>query len=152
MSRTTLTARHTALSATLSAALIAVATLPATAQAAVTSASCTLKADYSLNNSLVEAFAHSFIVNEGTAYEYDFSTTTRQKSMLATIARTGNRSTVTVDYFNDVGTFVAIEVDTSVSMQNVGQIGSTSGSHKFYTSQGVVGTHATVWSLTCKGR
>lgn len=148
MNRTALTAPSSA----LIAALIAVAALPATAQAAVSSASCTLKADYSLNNSLVEAFAHSFIVNEGTAYEYDFSTVTRQKAMFATLARTGNRSTVSVNYFNDVGTFVAIEVDTSASMQNVGQVGGQSGSHKFYTSQGVVGTHATVWSLTCKGR
>jgi hypothetical protein len=119
---------------------------------AVSSASCTLKADYSLNNSLVEAFTHSFIVDEGTAYTYDFSTSTRQKSMVSSIVRTGNRTSVSANYFNDVGVFVAIEVDTSVPVQNVGQVGATSGTHTFYTSQGVVGNHATVWSLSCKGR
>lgn len=140
--------RHTL---ALLTAVLAGALSPA-AHAAVASATCTLTADYSLNNSLVEPFSHTFTVNEGVAYSYDFSTQVRYKAMGATLSRVGNKSTVSVDYFNDVGTFTAIEIDTSVPLYLTGTTSATSGRHTFYTSQGIVGNHVTAFSLSCKGR
>ena len=144
-----MTRQHLAI---LAAALVATAALPQAAQAAVASASCTVTADYSLNNSLVEPFSHTFVVNEGVTYSYDFSTQVRFKEMAATLSRVGNKSTVSITYFNDVGTFTAIEIDTSVPLYLAGTTSATSGRHTFYTSQGVVGNHVTAYSVSCKGR
>lgn len=136
---------------TLAAAAV-LALSPLLSQAAVTSATCTVAVDYALNGSLVEPFAHDFVVTEGATYVFDFSTTTRQKAFSATLARNGARSVLTIDYFNDVGTFVAVQVDTSVRLARPGATADTSGRHVFSTSQGVVGNHQTTWTLQCRGQ
>ena len=81
----------------------------------------------------------------------DFSTPTRQKVFTATLQRDGARSVLSIDYFNDVGTFNAISVDTSVKMLRAGALEATSGRQGFYTSTGVVGNHITDYTLSCRG-
>ena len=133
------------------AAALAAATLALPAQAAVMSATCTVTVNYSLNNTLVEGYSREFSVAEGATYTHDFSTPTRQKVFTATLLRDGPRSVLSIDYFNDVGTFNAISVDTSVRMLRPGALEATSGRQGFYTSTGVVGNHITDYSLSCRG-
>ena len=141
---------NTLIHRSFAAALLVLA--PVLSQAAVTSATCSIAVDYALNGALVEPFAHDFVVTEGATYTFDFSTTTRQKALSATLARNGARSVLTIDYFNDVGTFVAVQVDTSVRLVRPGTAAETSGRHVFSTSQGVVGNHQTTWTLQCRGQ
>jgi len=136
----------------LAAGLVAAAFgLAAPAHAAVMSASCSVSINYSLNGSLVEAYSRDFTVAEGATYNDDFSTPTRMKTFSATLQRDGARSVLSIDYFNDVGTFNAISVDTLVKMLRPGAIESTSGRQGYYASSGVVGTHITDYSLSCRG-
>lgn len=130
---------------------LAAAALAQPAQAAVLSATCTVTVNYSLNNNLVEGYSREFTVAEGATYTHDFSTPTRQKIFSATLQRDGARSVLAIDYFNDVGTFNAISVDTSVKLLRPGAAEATAGRQGFYTSTGVVGNHITDYTLSCRG-
>jgi hypothetical protein len=130
---------------------VAALALAAPGHAAVMSATCSVNINYSLNGTLVEAYTRQFTVAEGATYNDDFSTPTRMKTFSATLQRDGARSVLSIDYFNDVGTFNAISVDTLVKMLRPGAIESTSGRQGYYASSGVVGTHITDHSLSCRG-
>jgi hypothetical protein len=130
---------------------VAALALAAPGHAAVMSATCSVNINYSLNGTLVEAYTRQFTVAEGATYNDDFSTPTRMKTFSATLQRDGARSVLSIDYFNDVGTFNAISVDTLVKMLRPGTIESTSGRQGYYASSGVVGTHITDYSLSCRG-
>ena len=54
-----------------------------------------------------------------------------------------------MNYFNDVGVFTSIMVDTSVPLVK-GTPTTSAGRHTFSTSQGVAGNHLTVYSLSCQ--
>lgn len=125
--------------------------LVAPSHAAVMSATCSVSINYSLNGTLVEAYTREFTVAEGASYTHDFSTPTRMKVFGASLLRDGPRSVLGIDYFNDVGTFNAISVDTLVKMLRPGAIETTSGRQGYYASSGVVGNHITDYTLTCRG-
>ena len=130
---------------------LATLALASPSQAAVLSTSCSVNVSYSLNGSLVEAYSRDFTVAEGATFNDDFSTPTRQKTFSATLQRDGARSVLSIDYFNDVGTFNAISVDTSVRMLRPGAVEATAGRQGYYTSTGVVGNHITDYTLNCRG-
>jgi hypothetical protein len=82
------------------------------------------------------------------AFSDDFSTPIRQKQFSASAARVGGITVVSIDYFNDVGVFVSIGFNTQLNVSR--NIESTSGSHSLSTSLGVVGTHSSNYTLTCR--
>jgi hypothetical protein len=116
--------------------------------AAPASASCTVSVNYLLNNVLVEPYTQTFVVQEGVDFVDDFSTVTRFKIFTASAVREAGKAVVKINYFNDVGVFNSIDLDTSVVVPK-GQPGSTSGRHTFSTSTGSAGNHTTQYSLTC---
>lgn len=123
---------------------------PTTAfSAPLVKASCSVAVDYLLNGVLVEGYARDFEVVEGTIFEDDFSTPTRQKGFSASAGKTTGPASVVMNYFNDVGVFTSIMVDTSVPLIK-GKTTSTSGRHTFSTSQGVSGNHLTTYTLSCQ--
>ena len=122
--------------------------LPAAA-AGLMRASCSVSVDYLLNGVLVEPYAREFVVEEGTPYQDDFSTPTREKGFSATVGKSAGKPTVVMNYFNDVGVFTSIMVDTSVVVLKA-QPTSSTGRHTFSTSQGVSGNHLTTYSLSCQ--
>lgn len=134
----------------LGAAAAALA-MPVLAHNAVVSATCTVTVDYSLNGNLLEPFTRQFSVQEGVPYNFDFSTPTRQKQFSAQLVRNADASVISIDYFNDVGTFDAIAVDTSVTLLRRGDTQSQGGRHTYSTSQGIVGNHVTQYALSCRG-
>jgi len=132
----------------LAAAMLA---LPTLAHSAVVLANCTVTVDYSLNGNLLEPYTRQFTVQEGVPFFEDFSTPTRQKQFTAELVRNGNSSVISMNYFNDVGTFDSIMLDTSVTLVRRGATDSAAGRHTFSTSQGVAGNHLTAYSLSCRG-
>ena len=64
----------------LSASLLTVALVhPEVASAAgLVKASCSVSVDYLLNGALVEPYSRDFLVEEGTPFQEDFSTPTRE--------------------------------------------------------------------------
>lgn len=112
-------------------------------------AACSVNVDYLLNGTLVEAYARDFTVEEGTPFQDDFSTPTREKGFSATVGKSAGKPTVVVNYFNDVGVFTSIMLDTSVVITRPAATAST-GRHTFTTSQGVAGNHLTTYTLSCQ--
>ena len=138
-------------SITLRAALAAVLCLAANTSAQAgnnNSVACSVSVDYLLNRAVVESYRKDFSVSPGQAFSDDFSTAIRQKQFSASAARDGGNTVVSIDYFNDVGVFVSVGFNTQLSMGR--NIESTSGSHSLSTSLGVVGTHSTNYTLTCR--
>lgn len=135
----------------LSASLLTAAMVHPTAASAagLVKASCSVSVDYLLNGILVEPYSRDFVVEEGTPFQDDFSTPTREKGFSATAGKTGGKASVVMNYFNDVGVFTSIMVDTSVPLMK-GTPMTSAGRHTFSTSQGVAGNHLTVYSLTCQ--
>jgi hypothetical protein len=136
----------------IAAASLLAATLvqPNTAAAAgLVKASCSVTVNYLLNNNLLEPYTRDFVVEQGTDFVDDFSTPTRQKVFSARASKEAGKPTVTMNYFNDVGVFTAIMVDTSVPLKSGAQTASA-GRHTFSTSLGVSGNHLTTYSLSCQ--
>ena len=128
---------------------VALASPVPAAAAGLMRASCSVSVDYLLNGTLVESYARDFTVEEGTPFQDDFSTPTREKGFSATVGRSAGKPTVVMNYFNDVGVFTSIMVDTSVAILKAAPTAST-GRHTFSTSQGVAGNHLTTYTLHCQ--
>lgn len=135
------------------APILAAATLlltPVAATAAQPSANCSVEVNYVVNGTLTEAYTRDFTVTGHEPFVDDFSTPTREKRFTATLARDAGKLAVSIDYFNDVGVFVAISLDTSVRVRGAGVIESTSGSNTFSSSQAIpAGNHTTEYTLVC---
>lgn len=119
--------------------------------APVTSANCTATIDYSLNGNPTEPHTEQFTVQEGVRYEHDFSTPTRLKILNADLVRNGAGATVRLSYFNDVGTFDAIQLDTSLLLKRRGAVESAAARQGHEVSGSVPGSHVVSWSFSCRG-
>jgi hypothetical protein len=135
------------------AALAALLALPLLAQAGNerVSASCSVSIDYTFNGTVVEAYRKDFVADAGAGFVDDFSTAIRSKRFTASVARESGNTVVAIDYFNDVGTFHNIGLNTRLTLHG-GGIETNAGSHQFSTSLGVVGNHATNYTLACRRR
>lgn len=149
--------RRSALRALLIVSAVAAslaATLEARAQQQA-SASCSVAVDYVYNGVVTEQYRRDFVVAPGVPFVDDFSTATRIKTFTATAAREAGDLVVSMDYFNDVGTFHAIGFASRLSIRERGKLESTSGSNGFFASSGVTptsvsGNHETNYLLTCR--
>ena len=129
------------------------APLAAMAQTApVLAATCNVTIDYSLNGNAVEPHTEQFTVQEGVPYENDFSTPTRLKVLNADLVRNGNGATVLLSYFNDVGTFDAIRLDTSLVLKRRGATESAAARQSHEVSGSIPGSHVVNWSFSCRGK
>jgi hypothetical protein len=132
----------------LTATLILGAALSVNALAAQ-GVSCNVAINYDLNGTVLAPYSKSFVVNNTAAFVDDFSTNIRTKTFTATTQKdVKNNTVISINYFNDVGTFDNIDLRTDLILQD-GK-GTTSGSHTFSTSVGSSGNHTTTYSLTCK--
>lgn len=113
---------------------------------------CSVAIDYSLNDSVVETYNKDFVLQPGIGFVNDFSTTLRSKVFTASVAREAADAVVLIDYFNDAGVFHAISFNTRLTLPAGAGIETTSGSHGFATTLGVVGNHRTSYTLTCRRR
>lgn len=136
-------------------AIAAASTVSGPAQAALDTAICSVAVDYSINGALSFAYRKDFSVQEGVPFNDDFSTPIRFRTFGALVRRTNGDLTVSIDYFNDVGVFVSVGFDTSLTIRGGGAGDSTSGSHSTYVSSGVTpgvvgGRHTTSYTLSCR--
>jgi hypothetical protein len=111
--------------------------------------------DYVFNGAVAEEYRKDFFVEQGVAFVDDFSTRTRSKTFTATVAKDAGDVVVAIDYFNDVGVFLAMAFNTRLTIHGGGGIESTSGSHTSSISSGVSpevlgGSHATNYTLICR--
>lgn len=131
------------------AALLLAATLTPAAQAQALTVSCDVSIQYLLNGSLMDTYARAFQVSEGVPYSEDFSTATRFKFFDASFAREVNQGRVSISYYNDVGVFSTVQLNTSLVMRKRTGVETTGGDHTYSTSQGAAGNHETRWTLSC---
>lgn len=137
----------------LALATAAAAPTVASAQAVpVTAAACSVTIDYSLNGVVVEPHTEQFTVREGVPYENDFSTPARFKILSATLVRNGNGAAVQLSYFNDVGVFDAISLDTTLTLRRRGAVESAAARQGHDVSGAVPGSHLVNWSFSCRGQ
>ena len=141
------------LSACLAAASLAAAAQVGAAENAAVS--CSVSVDSLHDANLVDAYRQDFVVAEGVDFVDDFSTPTRTRRFTASLVRSAGDWRVSIDYFNDVGVFVAIGLNTALTIHGGSGIESTSGSHATYISSGVTpsvagGNHLTNHVLSCR--
>jgi hypothetical protein len=141
-------ARIPSLSAVCFAAAAFASPFAAHAQAA-TGAACRVAIDYDISG-VAEPYAMDFSVAPGADFVDDFSTGTRLKVFTANAAQSAGGLVVKINYFNDVGVFDSISLDTQLKFRGGRRFESTSGTHVYATSLGVVGNHTTTYSLSCK--
>ena len=111
---------------------------------------CTVTVDYLVNGTLTEAYGKDFVVEEATPFADDFSTPIRQKQFNATLTKDAGKLVVVIDYFNDVGVFVAIDLNARLTIHG-GAFETTSGTHTFSSSQAIpAGNHTTNYTLVCR--
>lgn len=131
------------------AAVLLAATLAPAAYAQALTASCDVNIQYLLNGVVSDTYARTFQVSEGVPYSEDFSTATRFKFFDAAFAREAAQGRVSISYYNDVGVFSTVQLNTSLVMRKRTGIETTSGDHTYSTSQGAAGNHETRWTLSC---
>ena len=128
--------------------------LPTLAAAGEVTALCSVSVDYLRNGVVANTYRQDFSVTEGTPYLDDFSSAIRIRQFGASVGRVGSDTVVSVDYFNDVGTFVSISFNTSLVLRGGSSAGqSTSGSHSTYASSvagPLNGTTTTNYQLSCR--
>ncbi|MEZ5417213.1 MAG: hypothetical protein R2708_07715 [Vicinamibacterales bacterium] len=130
--------------------LAALLSLPAQAQAAPAEAACTVQISYTVNGTTVESYSNSFTLTRDAVFVDDLSTPIRAREFRATLTRTADGLVVFVNYFSDVSTFNAIDLDTSLRLRGAGALVTDSGSHTFSSSQAVpAGNHTTSHTLVC---
>lgn len=128
--------------------------LPTAAHADNVAATCSVAVDYLHNGNLVEQYRRDFIVEQGVQFVDDFSTPTRFKRFTANVVRTSGDSTVSVDYFSDVGVFHAVGLATQLTIRG-GNVETAIGRQDFSASNSTVpasvgGNHTTNYSLSCR--
>ena len=109
---------------------------------------CSVSIDYLANDVLRAPYQKDFVVTPGVTFQHDFSTFTRFRFFEASTKLEGNRTVVSISYYNDVGVFEYVDMRTSLPMRE--DVESTSGSHTYWTELGIAGTHTTNWTLTCQ--
>lgn len=131
------------------AAVLLAATLLPGAHAQALGVTCDVNIQYLLNGTPMDTYARTFQVSEGVPYAEDFSTATRFKFFDASFARETGQGRVSISYYNDVGVFSTVQLNTSLVMRRRTGVETTSGDHTYSTSQGAAGNHETRWSLSC---
>jgi len=119
------------------------------------SAACSVTVDYLRNSVLGEAYRRDFVVTQGVAFVDDLSTATRSRRFAAALNRSGGETVVSIDYFSDVGVFVAVGFDAALTLHGGGAPESTAGGHTTFVSSGVTpqvvgGNHTTRYTLLCR--
>mgnify|MGYP001354254899 CR=1 FL=1 len=112
---------------------------------------CSMTADYSINNVVRAPFQHDFVFVPGEVYDFDFSTAVRFRYFQAQAAiDEKGRTVVSINYYNDVGVFTFVELDTKVTVANNNEEFVSEGESTFFTSLGPAGEHTTTYALRCR--
>ncbi len=112
---------------------------------------CSMTADYSINDVVRAPFQHDFAFVPGDVYDFDFSTATRFRYFQAQAAiDERGRTIVSINYYNDVGVFTFVELDTKVTIANNNEDFVSEGESTFFTSLGPAGEHTTRYVLSCR--
>jgi len=112
---------------------------------------CNLRADYLINRTLRAPFLHTFTIQPGASYDYDFSNVIRQRYLNASAEQdpvTGV-TTVSINLFQDTSAFNFIELITAVRVTNHKDAFASQGKSTFFTTLGTAGEHTTDWELNC---
>lgn len=112
--------------------------------------SCSVSVTYLLNGVVRENYQQSFVAEPTAPFSDDFSTFTRQKFFDASTYLDGRASVVQLSYFSDVGAFDYVDFLTTLTLRDDRDAETVSGSHTYYSSVGVAGTHTTNYSFTCQ--
>ena len=132
-------------------AAISVAPMAANASEPRTAA-CSVSVTYLLNNVVRSTYVKDFVVSPGAPFSDDFSTVTRFRffDASATLAADGKSTTVSINYYNDIGVFESVDFDTALTLHDDKSPESTAGRHSYWSSLGVAGEHTTRYELTCQ--
>ena len=110
--------------------------------------SCSVSVDYTLNGGLPQSYKKDFVVLAGGFFYDDFGTFVRFREFYAFTSEEAGNTVVSIDYYNDVGVFDAVDFRTSLTLHE--ENGETiSGSQSFYTSRPFSAAHRTHYTLTC---
>lgn len=112
---------------------------------------CSVKVEYSLNNTVRLLYERDFVVGPDATYSDDFSTFTRFRFFDALLTQEDNVPVVNIAFDSDVSVFsgVAFRADLKVVDETHGS--TTKGVNEFFTSAtGAAGSHRTKYDLTCR--
>lgn len=82
-----------------------------------------------------ETYQQEFVVEEGAIFVDDYSTPTREKVFTASLQVDGNDLIVVINWFADVSTFDAVDLDADLTVTG-NKPATTSGRHAFFSSAG----------------
>ena len=113
--------------------------------------SCSVTLDYLLNDVVRASYQRDFIITPGVVFQDDFSTATRFRYLDASTRLEPDNKTTTVSfsYYNDVGVFEAVDFTTDLKVRDDRVPQTTSGTHTYWSSVGVAGSHTTDYNFTC---
>ena len=109
---------------------------------------CTVDILYTANNGLTENYQKSFQLAVGGTFVDDFSTAFREHVFTASATQQGAQVVFDVDYFSDVTSINAIDLDTSLTMRTNQRSETQSGRHRFFTSSS--GGYTVSYTLGCE--
>ena len=108
---------------------------------------CTVDLLYSAVNGQSESYQKTFQLAAGETFVDDFSTPLREHVFTASASQQGGEVVFQIDYFSDVSTFDAVELDTSLTMRGNQKAESQSGRNRFFTSS--PGGYTLSYTLDC---
>jgi hypothetical protein len=113
---------------------------------------CSVSVNYLLNGVVRAPYQKDFVIAPGVVFEDDFSTFTRFRIFDASsrLEADTKSTTVSISYYNDVGVFEAIDFNTELQLRDDRTPETTSGTHTYWSSLGVAGSHTTSYALTCR--
>ncbi|NOT83858.1 MAG: hypothetical protein HOP02_03560 [Methylococcaceae bacterium] len=131
----------------IASSMVANFAAPITAQAKqrAVSVSCSVAVNVSKPEG-DEIYQKDFVVQPDVNFSDDFSTLIRQKTFDAYTLTVAGRTEVTIDYFNDVGVFDALQFNTTFMLPQDREAGSISGKSAAFTSNG---NFTANYTLTC---
>lgn len=113
------------------------------------SLACSVSVDNLLNGATRYAYRKDFALLPDVPYSDDFSSATRFRFFDAWSYLEDGKTVVAISYFNDIGVFDSVDFGTSMKINEVNNVDTSSGSFTYSTSQGIRGNHTTNYTLTC---
>ena len=111
---------------------------------------CSVSVVYSLNNVDRMTYVKDFEVDPETPFSDDASTFFRIKWFDASMTRLSGDAVVSISFFGEVSTFNQVDIATSLKVKDESHGETTESNTSFYSGIGVIGSHNTRYSLTCK--
>ena len=88
-----------------------------------------------------ELYQKTFVVQEGVAFVDDYSTPTREKAFTATLTTVRGEAVVAINWFSDVSTFDAVDLNASLTLVSGQKNGKVAGDLTFSSTPGHATTH-----------